>query len=44
MLKLENNIYLSKKEPQSRKASTGVSKLSFLFQAIIHIYFKNELS
>ena len=44
MLTLENDIYLSKKEPQSRKASTGVSKLSFLFQAIIHIDFKNELS
>ena len=44
MLRLKNNIYLSKKEPQSRKASTGVSKLSFLFQAIIHIDFKNELS
>ena len=44
MLTLENNIYLSKKEPQSRKASIVVSKLSFLFQAIIHIDFKNELS
>ena len=44
MLRLKNNIYLSKKEPQSRKASTGVSKLSFLFQAMIHIDFKNELS